>query len=370
MACGIVLTALLLAACDRSVQPATLPIPSLLPPSLQTSSVPSQEQSRTALQRFVSERMNGPDGVYTNFRDTEQSGELATGHEVLSESTGLLMRYYALQKLRSEFDAEWAKAKRVLDMKSGFSYRYSPNKQKRYPLNAAVDDLRIIRALYEGAHLFQDTGLKVEADTYGKRFIDYNTKSGYMYDFYDETYKTTNSFITLCYTDLKTMQLLPMPDEQKTELTRNMLGVVQNGYLSEKFPFYETRYDYKNRSYSSDNINMVESLLTVLALSEVGKHQPASVRYLKEHVKAGTLFGQYTKEGKPTNDIRSTAIYAIAAMIGVQVGDRALYEDALRRMGEFQVKDPISPLYGGYGDPATQAAFSFDNLMALLAHAY
>jgi hypothetical protein len=281
-----------------------------------------------------------------------------------------MMRYYALTGQQSAFDSELARAKQIFDMDTGFSYRYSPKQQKKYMINAAVDDMRIIRALHEAGRMFKDTKYVTEADTYGSRFYKHNINDEHLYDFYDAAYRTTNASITLCYIDLKTLQLLPASIKQQQKLAANMLEIIQGGYLSDQFPFYETRYQYKTRSYSSDSINTVESLLTILALAEVKQHNPESIRYLKEQVRAGTLYGQYTKEGKPTNDIRSTAIYAISAMIGSQLGDGPLYEDSIRRMNEFQVRDAASPLNGGFGYEPTLQAYSFDNLMALLAYTY
>lgn len=112
---------------------------------------------------------------------------------------------------------------------------------------------------------------------------------------------------------------------------------------------------------------MVEGMLTVLSLTEVGKHKEASVHYIKEHVKKGTLYGRYTKSGEPTTDIRSTALYALAAMIGKSVKDEELYKDSIDKMLQFQIIDTASPMYGGFGDPVSGQAYSFDNLMALNA---
>ncbi|MNI94960.1 hypothetical protein D3C73_1531470 [compost metagenome] len=55
-------------------------------------------------------------------------------------------------------------------------------------------------------------------------------------------------------------------------------------------------------------------------------------------------------------------------MIGAEIGDNELYQSGMERMNEFRVSDPASPLYGGFGDPNTGQAYSFDNLMALLAY--
>ncbi|MNR32195.1 hypothetical protein D3C85_1497590 [compost metagenome] len=114
----------------------------------------------------------------------------------------------------------------------------------------------------------------------------------------------------------------------------------------------------------------MESLLTILNLAEVNQAKPTSIQYIKEHVKTGTLYGQYDKTGIPLNDVRSTAIYAISAMIGSVMKDHELYADSILKMNEFQIHDPQSSLYGGFGDTKTGQAYSFDNLMALLAYMY
>ncbi|MBD2866330.1 glycosyl hydrolase family 8 [Paenibacillus oceani] len=328
------------------------------------------QKERDELETFIQTKLTGPHGVYTNYLDTDQSRELATGHEVLSESASLRMRISALAKDKQSFDKEWALAKRTFDLQKGFSYRYSPKQQKSYPINAAVDDLRMIRALYEAGQAFGDGSYTKEANRYGERFYQYNVKDGRLYDFYDEKYNKTNSFVTLCYADLRTLQLLPAPSKARQTLQSTMQAIVQDGYLGDEFPFYETRYHYDRSAYSSENINTVESLLTILHLAEVKEAKPASIRYLKEHVMAGTLFGQYTRAGEPANSIRSTAIYALTAMIGSEIGDYPLYLDSIGRMNAFQVKQQDSPLYGGFGDVHTNQAYSFDNLMALLAYSY
>ena len=57
-------------------------------------------------------------------------------------------------------------------------------------------------------------------------------------------------------------------------------------------------------------------------------------------------------------------------MIASEVGDEELYNRAMDRMEASQIHDPASPLNGGYGDSQTNALFSFNNLIALLAYQY
>lgn len=327
-------------------------------------------QEYHALEEFILAKLTGTYGVYTNLLETDQSGEAASGHEILSESASLRMLAAVRSGKKEQFAEEWERAKQVFDMNSGFSYRYSPKQQKLYSVNAAVDDLRIIRALYEAGDTFGDRGYTEEANKYGQRFYEHNVKDGYMYDFYDEAYKTTNTFVTLCYINLGTLRKLSIFSESRDLLMNQMNEILEGGYLSDEFPFYETRFNYESGTYRSENINTVESLLSILALAEVDRHKSTSIDFIKRQVEAGTLYGQYSREGKPLNDIRSTAIYAITAMIGAEIEDDALYRKSIKRMNEFRITDVGSTLYGGFGDETSGQAYSFDNLMALLAYVY
>ncbi|MCY9662719.1 hypothetical protein P5G65_22355 [Paenibacillus chondroitinus] len=331
--------------------------------------VPVTEQ-RNALQHFITETLTGPHGTYTNLQETDQNSEVATGHEVLSESAGLLMRYYALTGQKDKFDAQWQLAKRTFDAPTGLSYRYSPKLNKKFTVNATVDDFRILRALDEAGEAFQTDAYKKDLAYYGDKLYTYNVSESRLRDFYDETYAMTNSFITLCYIDVASMELLPVSNRKKRALETDMLGIMQGGYLSDSFPFYQTRYDFKLKAYQSEQINSVESLLTILNLAEIGEAKPTSLQWIKAQVTAGTLVGAYDRNGKPLNDVRSTAIYAITAMIGSVTQDKQLYNESITKMNAFQNHTQGSPMNGGFGDELAQQAYSFDNAMALLAYVY
>ncbi|WP_052339858.1 hypothetical protein [Gorillibacterium massiliense] len=360
----------LVASCGKPKIADTSPLNSTSRPSSNYGDTMGMQEYRERLQRFVTDRLSGGDGVFTNFIDTAQRDEVATGHEVLSESAGILLRYYALTGQQELFDEAWANAKRVFTLDSGFSYRYSPKLHKRYSTNAAVDDLRIIRALSEAGAAFGDDRYAEEARSYGQRFYEHNVVKGYLRDFYDDSVHTANNSVTLCYIDFSSLQVLPVPEKSLQKLNANMLNVVRGGYLSDGFPFYKTSYLYETRTYSKGSISTVQSLLTILSLAEIGQQQPASVRYLKDQIGRGALYGQYTEDGKPASDVQSTAIYALAAMIGSVLDDQELYEMSIRRMNQYRVNDGNTPLQGGFGDVTTEQAYSFDNLMALIAYAY
>lgn len=175
-------------------------------------------ENRNLLVGFMKDKLTSKHGVYTNLKDTDQLGAAASGHEVLSESAGLFMRYFALTGQKDKFDEQWQQAKLVFETPYGFSYRYSPKQNKQYPMNAIVDDLRIMRALDEASVAFESKSYRKEAEAYGKRVYQYNIVNGQMRDFYDPTYKMTNTFLTLCYIDAASLELIPLSRKRRRHL--------------------------------------------------------------------------------------------------------------------------------------------------------
>lgn len=56
----------------------------------------NNNQHKQALLQFIQNKMTSEHGIVTNYIDTNQTEETATGHEILSESAGLMLRYLAL----------------------------------------------------------------------------------------------------------------------------------------------------------------------------------------------------------------------------------------------------------------------------------
>lgn len=318
--------------------------------------------------QFVQKKMTGKYGLYTNFLDTTQKGEVATGHEILSESAGLYLCYSASRERKADFYDVLGKTRAYLNNGALFSYRYTPKTHEKASMNASIDDLRLIRALFKGAVIFQDDALQKETMRYGARFVKTNIKEDQLTDFYDSKTKVQAQYITLCYIDLDALKLLPMADQQKEDLLKKQKKILANGYLSDDFPLYKTRYDYKKKAYTdSEEINVIESLLTILHLSKESLEDPRSIEFLKKQVAMGSLYSRYDKEGNVLDQNQSTAAYALCALIAAVVHDQSFYQDAMNQLEKLQVKDTSTPLYGGFGNVETHESFSFDNLMALLA---
>lgn len=317
--------------------------------------------------QFMTEHMvTAGGGVRTNYLDKAFNVELAGGAQVLSESMGLWMLYAAETGDQALFDRSLGFVESRLDTGALISYRYSPE-DGAYPVNAFVDDMRIVRALLLAQEAFGGT-YGTTALSYADRIYGTNVSGKRVYDFYDERYGAADGSVTLCYLDLDTMRMLGEADEKWTPVYGAMLAVTRGGYLGDEFPLYAGTYNYADGTYSEQDIVTVQALLTVLNLARVGECPQSSAAYIKRKAADGALYGGYRTDGTNTSRVESTAIYAVCARIGKALGDEELYETSIAQMNRFQVLDAESEVYGAFADAQTLDLYAFDNLMALLAY--
>ena len=91
-------------------------------------------------------------GIYTNFNNEQKKSDKATGHDMLSESSGLWLEYLAQTHQNKAFREFYQHTKKYFDQGRQFSYRIDDKTKKKSDVNATIDDLRIIRALQIYAH--------------------------------------------------------------------------------------------------------------------------------------------------------------------------------------------------------------------------
>jgi hypothetical protein len=321
---------------------------------------------QTLCQNFVEQKLQKEGGVFTNYLPAEGNGDLAAGHCVLSESQGLMLAYYVHTGSKDMAAKTIAFVQNHLDTGSILSYLLDENKQP-YPVNAAVDDLRLIGAMLSAADAFAQQDYREQAVSYARRLYGTNVRSQTLADFYDLQYEQAGGYATLCYSDFSAMNAISAYDDRWIPVAENMRNLVLGGYLGDAFPFFQTRYNMDTQSYESENVPMVESLLTAYHLSNISSCPKQTLAYLKKTLESGKLYSLYDFSGNPRSDAESTAIYALCALIGAGQNDAELYHDAIRHMLPFQVMDVSSPVYGAFADAQTLKTYSFDNLMALLA---
>lgn len=328
-----------------------------------------QATQRKQLQTFVQQQLLTKQGIYTNYLDTSKRGATASGHEMLSESAGYYLQHLVLTQKKQAFRSFYQQTVKTFYANRQFSYRYDPRTQKRAAVNASVDDLRLIGNLLSYDQTFKTQHYQKTAAKLYRDLREHSLINGRLYDFADGKTGKHAQTITLCYLDLKTLRHFENNTARGRQQWRQQLKLIKNGSLGSVAPLYKTRYNYQRKVYTnSEELNIVESLLTMQHLAEVDQLPQASQRWLQKQVTAGKLYNRYDQQGNALTKDQSAGGYALAAAIGKTTGNAKLYQAAMQHVASFQVTTQSSPLYGGLGDATTQQAYSFDNLTALVAY--
>ncbi|WIF93966.1 glycosyl hydrolase family 8 [Caminicella sporogenes] len=329
------------------------------------------EEEKNCL-KFIKEKMSSKSGgIYTNYLENKRIEKVASGHEILSESEGLIMLYYVRTRDKDEFDKHFDIVKNKMLNKTGLvKWRIKEDNYNLAYSNATIDDLRIIRSLIYAYDIWKDKRYYKTLKKISEALLKFNVYKNCLNNYFDIKHKYKAKEIDISYIDLYTMKLLSNIDRQWDKIYKKGIQVINKGYLSDKLPLYKKTYDIeKNKYLDKDVINSIDVLLVVLHLSEVGLVKKETLEWIKDQmIYGGGIYAEYDiKTGKAINDVECTAIYAIAARIAKIAGDESLYKLLVKKMLSLQVLDKSSPLYGGFGETSTLKVYSFDNLQALLA---
>ncbi|OFI07021.1 glycosyl hydrolases family 8 [Clostridium acetireducens DSM 10703] len=312
-------------------------------------------------------------GIYTNYLDNNLVKPYANGHEVLSESEGLIMLYAVKSGDKKLFDDHLSIVENNLILKNGLlKWRFYKKENRSGTSSAAIDDIRVIRALFYANDRWGEEDNKYRKLLFkiSKGVLKYETENNNLVDFYDFNIKTKADYITVCYIDLYTMKLLKNVNNKWENIMKNQEKILINSYISDSFPLYRKSYSYKTNKYSNEEeVNTIESMLSILHLSEIGKCPNTSIQWIKNQMdKKGALYAKYNiKTGEPSSSYESTAVYAIAAQVALNIGDKNMYDLMKSNMLKYQIKDKNSEIYGCFGFEDAKQVYSFDNLQALLA---
>lgn len=302
-------------------------------------------------------------GIYTNYEDNQ--GASPTGHDVLSESQGLIMEYAADVGNETLFNDAFSFVKKYLYRNNLAIWVYS--KDETANSNALLDDLRILKAL---TVMNEKTGTyDEEIEKLAEAITIYNVDGQNPVDFYDFTSELKGSRFTLCYGDLVALQKVAEVIPHMSQLAKVTLKKIQDGYISDEFPFYYNYYDYKKQSYHKSSLNMAEAMYTLYHLSEIGEIRQESVVWLKKQMEGDGIWARYDVNGEVVNgyEYQSTAIYALVGLIALNINDKELLTNAVSRMEANRCFEEGNPLNGAFAKELSEV-MSYDQCLALLLY--
>ena len=320
-----------------------------------------------ALMSFLKNNMRNADyGLYTCYRDT--GGAAPKGHDVLSESMGLLMECAVLLKDRQLFDESLDYVTKHMQRNGVYAW-YVDSKGNRANSNALLDDLRIAKALAAAEKCWG--GYEAPLKELAGQLLSRNTYRGKLCSFYDFKFRKSGSSISLAYGDFEALNSLAEYESDYERLAEDLKQLVDGGFIGSGFPLYYSSYDYKEQRYSRESLNTAEALLTLYHLCGTELLREESLQWLKNAIKTNTLAARYEVDGTPVAGYQydSTAVFAIAALIGQKCGDGELYRLSREAMERARVADTNSFFYGCFthiGDGSDLR--SFDQLLPLMVY--
>lgn len=337
-------------------------VPKQAPQQFQSQKVAANAQQR-ALEQFMTQQFVKKDGVVTSLGRVQVSGDVASGQDYLSESTGLWLLHLAATHQFDAFRTFYAASKKVLYTGQQFSYRLTRPSGKRSTVNASVDDLRIMRALLAYDEATGGNHYRDESATLFAQWAKGCLANGRLKDFYDVRYRKANEQASLAYFDLQTLRYFQ--NETDVPAYKEQVAIVQHGYLGDAFPLYAANYNYANQAYSSQDLNTSEALETLLQLARVGKLKSESQAWLVHRLERADLPNAMATNGGVVDKGQSVGSWALLAQIFATQHDAQHYDQTMALIWREQVQH--GKLAGGFGDPKTGTAYSYTNLNVLLA---
>lgn len=358
-------------------------VASITPLSTGNSNVVTKNVS--ALNNYIRNTMMTDTGIYSGYMTETQKNDPDTDPDMfneITESAGLYLETLAMRGDANAFDSYYAQVKKTFSNGDGsFNWMYNTRTKQKKQGNASLDDLRIIRALTLMQAKSPSTSRANEIKELITGFKKYSLLNGKMIDgtFFDDN--TKEPAIRLCYLDMQELKYVYGEAGLSQKDYDDQLKILQNGYLGDNFPWYQTYYyygdmnGYKAGNYSTlpeakGEVNSIDSLLVVLHLAQINKAKPASISWIKEHVHNRTLYNNYYTDGTPVEKNSAASTYAITAMIASTIGDKEMYNDSIQDLNDSQVPSGYGDFSGCLGDIPSMKSATYNNLTALLAYYY
>ncbi|MEW6095549.1 MAG: thermonuclease family protein [bacterium] len=334
---------------------------------------------------FINSDMLTPfGGIQAQFDNISfTSGTQGVNHEVTSEATSQALLYAALTKNKTFFDEQFE----ILDNHISNTYnilvwKLTPNGEwwtndSTYA-NAAIDDLRTIRALLLAYDAWGDENYRNYAKSLAQGLKEHNIQNGQLRESFTWEPQWTSQEVFLSYIDLCTMQrLAELYPEWENILQTNKKIIIERTATSKLYYYMFTNGNYYGEDYG-DNISIIhagwiaENLARYWKLTGDQDCRLAAENFLgfvkNEYESYGKIFGKYDIiKGTHTVEYEDIAVYSIIARVAFILGEFEFAKTLLNnKILTQQNKDIKSKTVGCFG-------YDFDNpdsfvsLEALLA---
>ncbi|MFJ7952116.1 lipoprotein YdaJ [Lysinibacillus sp. NPDC096418] len=311
-------------------------------------------------QQFIQEHLLKNGWVQTDL--TERADEY------LSESIGLWMEFLVEQNDPIHFKKQVQMLEEHFLTKDRTVSWLILNDEKS-TVNALIDDLRIMLALYNGAVLWEEQGYEKLADDMASALVKTNLVEGILVDYYDVATASQADFVTISYIIPEAYDMLfEKGFITKSQYTENK-NIVANAPLS-KDGFFPQRYVVTTKSYQYDaEINLIDQYYIGYHRAKWGYDVQSLVTLTKEAMASeGKIYGRINPKTKaPTVEYEAAAVYALATLMMLELEENELAQQLFQQLITMRISDSKSVYYGGYIVVDGLYTHMFDNILSLLA---
>ncbi len=317
----------------------------------------NEEEIETALESFLKSEKGL---FYTNLTDKT----------FLSETISLRLYYYTLKEDKESFDKCFDLLKDYFISETKLLYwklneDYTPAKS-----NASIDDLRTLKALLLAYKKWSDDRYFETAKELGSAILKYNTYNNILIDSASWTERGIFRFtsvspeikkLTLSYADVRAIKLaydITKEDKWK-DVLQQTLGVLSSAIVFSPTELY-WGYDPTTGQFNRKNYNEINNFLFINHLIDINLVPLYFVNKLASDIKTNGIITD-------KNGNENIALYALATLMFLRTNHLQEATLCLKRVESFNLKDYGYPNLYGYAEKNSVNAWSFDNLLLLIA---
>lgn len=280
----------------------------------------------------------------------------------LAESAGLWLAYLLKKNDQDRFN-EQVKVIKTHFLKDKFIvWRIDGTKQAN--VNALIDDLRIICALFEAGEKWEDKSYIKLGKTIGENIVKNGMLEDTFVDFVDISTEEKANTITLSYIMPSALQQMNQHKLLSQPQLDKQLAILKEAPLADA-GFFPKYFDIPSKNYVFDaELHMIDQLYTAYHKATLGEETQVFADWLQAlFERDGKLYGRYDALlNEPSVNFESPAVYALATCYMLEFGDEKMAEVFFQLMESLKVDQNT-----GYVDPLTNTTHIFDNLLPLLA---
>ncbi|MFD1206354.1 hypothetical protein ACFQ38_14755 [Sporosarcina contaminans] len=311
---------------------------------------------------FIQQHLIADDGrIRTNITDQSEI--------YLSETVGLWMDYLLAKEDSEQFNKQ-AKVLKKYFLTSDYLVAWELKGTMKAPANASIDDFRIMNAFYEAGEKWNNRSYTKMARKMAESLSKYHLRQGFLVDYVDLETKYQGTEITLSY-------IIPAAfDRLKEEevITSNTYNLTQQLLLelpNSSIGFFPKTYNVPTKELIyDDQVNLIDQFYVGYHRAQWGGDVSPLLAFAKQAFSdgGGMIYGRYDGvTGRPIVEYEAVAVYALAILMCLEIGEVEFAEKLISRMNTLQVRDFKQPYYGGYIDLHSRDTHTFDNLLAMIA---